>query len=111
MSNTRLLALVATSIALACAFANPLAATAFTDDGSHQVHFPTDSQLWGTHSLAIRSIENGLMSGTTECHPVSDGFISTLVTDEKTLGANTATVDMPYDDASGYTQCQPVDPR
>ncbi|MBV9526039.1 MAG: hypothetical protein JOZ46_09545 [Candidatus Dormibacteraeota bacterium] len=85
-------------------------ASAYTDDFKHDAHISVIPELWGTHSLSIRSIENGLMSGTTECHEMSPVFIYTLIEDEKALGANAATVDMPYDGPDGYAECQPVDP-
>lgn len=100
-----------TTLAILSVFTSGISASAFTDNSNHPVHISINPELWGTHSLSIRSIENGLMSGTTECHQMSEAFVSAVITDERALGANTATVDMPYDDASGYAECQPTDPR
>src|SRR5438132_4003575 len=57
----------------------------------------SDAAKMSFHRIALRSIENGLMSGNDECMQQSAGWIEELIGIEKSLNASYGTVDMPYD--------------
>src|SRR5438132_13698399 len=113
-------ALVAAGMAGAAARASVLSRTAAAGSPSHVTLASRggagvavrDAQKAAFHALSLRSIENGLMSGDDECMQETPDWMDTLVSDEKSLNANTATVDMPYDvDPSAYGWCRPTDPE
>src|SRR4030081_2604106 len=60
--------------------------------------------------LQLRSIDNMHLSRDTMCYQVSAATIEAVVAAEARAHADTATVDMPYDDASSYGKCVPRDP-
>jgi hypothetical protein len=61
-------------------------------------------------ALQVRSVDNMHLSRDTMCHQVSASRIEAVVAAEAQAHADTATIDMPYDAASGYFKCIPRDP-